>query len=220
MNITNLQPGGSDGKIQKLPNLLEIRVPVITTGTFIGADRKDPKTGKIVKQEKIEYPSHVIEQLTKSALALQGDVEHSHQKYDVVSFVKEIDFTNPNVGYATVVIWKPWMIKAIQEGRYGGISMEADIQAVFDKEKGHFVATSGKMMGYAHVDVPAVEQATIETMRTIQLSNGKTIRVMLSHKIVDELSPEETIKEKDAEIVRLRKAFSDLHDIYMKMMTR
>lgn len=171
-------------KIERLENVLEIRAPVFATGTFQGGDYLDPVTRKLTKQPKIEYSPEAIKKIFKDAIGMQGDLHHSDQKQHVVSFLKELDYSHPEVVYGTIIVWKPNAIKAIQMGELKGLSIEAKVTDYEEIGENHYRAIDGFLKGYAHTPVPAVPNAKIESMRTIQLANGHSVK--LSHTVLTE----------------------------------
>lgn len=170
--------------IERLGNVLEIRAPIFATGTFQGGDYLDPVTNKLKKQPKIRYSPEVIRKFFKNAIGMQGDLHHSDKKQHVVSFLKELDYSHPEIVYGTIVVWKPDAIKAIQSGELKGLSIEAKVTDYETLGENYFDAKDGFIKGYAHTPVPAVPNAKIESMRTIQLSNGHSIK--LSHTVLTE----------------------------------
>jgi len=231
---TILQPiDPTNLNIKRLGNLLEIRAPLFAAGIFQGGDYLDPITKKLKKQPKIEYSPEVVKKILANGLGVQGDIHHSDQKYDVVSFLKELDFSHPEIVYGTIVVWKPSAVKAIQEGELTGLSIEAKVTDYEEIGENHYRAKDGFLKGYAHTPTPAVENAKIESMKTIQLANGHSIK--LSHTVsteslnklknkdhVDILNKHEsvlTMSDKDKEkeqIIKLSSQVAELQDMLAK----
>lgn len=169
--ITEISPSPNSIQVRKLGGFLELRTPILVVGEYQGGNRELPD-GTIVEQPKIYYPPSILPILAKSALGKVGDVEHSDSKFDVVSVLRETDTTDPNILYATILVHNQEMIKEILAGNYQGVSIQAQVQADFNKETGRYEATGGEILAYGHTSNPAVPGAIIESMQSIHLSHN------------------------------------------------
>lgn len=191
--ITELSPSPTNIDIKRMGNFLEVRTPILMVGEYQGGDRELPD-GTVIAQRKIYYSPEMLQVLAKTALGVNGDVEHSDSKFDVVSVLRETDLTDPNVLYGRIIVHNQKMINEILAGNFRGISIQARMDTKFNKETNRFDATGGEILAYGHTDNPAVSTATIESMKTIQLSHNiietfnKNKKETNNHKTKSELS--------------------------------
>ena len=169
--VTELSPSPTDIKIRRLGSFLELRTPMLVVGEYQGGDRQ-LADGRIIKQAKIYYSPEVLKILAETALGTNGDVEHSDSKFDVVSVLRETDITDPNILYGRIIVHNQEMISEILAGNFRGISIQAHMETEFNEKTTRFEGTGGRILAYAHTNNPAVSTATIEGMKTIQLSHN------------------------------------------------
>jgi len=164
MTISSVQCGEPNIHWEKVGSLLKITGTLIAEGTWTGLDG-----------QTVYYPGTIFSEAAPSIL--NGAIKRGHGTDDesVIGFINASRPSDKKIEIEGIIFDKD-SIEDVVGGEIDGISMEADIHAEMDENKGCYVATSMDLRKATLVKNPACASCRIDTASAVSLERQQIKR--------------------------------------------